>query len=61
MTPQQIEDQPWRYSEYRGLSIWAASDDTLILRFDILNARVILYLQDEIVRIESDLEELGKG
>ena len=58
----QVEDFPCKYLGYRAFSKWAASsEDALIIRrFNTLNARVLLFMQDEIVRIESDLEELDK-
>lgn len=58
----QIDDQPWKYLGYRALAKWAGSsrEALIVRRFNALNARVLLFMQDEIVRIEDDLEELDK-
>lgn len=59
-TEQQQEDQPWKYLGYRAFSLWAgSSEEALILRrFNVLHSRVLLFMQDEIVRMENELEWL---
>lgn len=60
---QDVKDYPWKFLGYRAFSKWSSSsDDALLLRrFNDLNARVLLFMQDEISRIESDLEECDKA
>lgn len=52
----------WRDEGYPGLSRWMSSaDDFLVLRrFGQLNIRVILRMQDRIVRKENELAELDE-
>jgi hypothetical protein len=52
--------KPWKEIGYRGFSAFLASDnDFLVFRhFGAVNARLLLYLQDEIAVLEQDLEEL---
>ena len=52
--------QPWKYIGYKVFSHWIASSDEFfhIRRFDALNARVVLFLQDEISQLEEELENL---
>lgn len=49
--------KPWKQLGYPALSKWmSSSDDFLVLRrFSTLNVRVLLLLQDRIVRLERDL------
>ncbi|KAF2281537.1 uncharacterized protein EI97DRAFT_463847 [Westerdykella ornata] len=57
---EEILRKPWKYLGYRSYSSFLASDDNFLVfrRFGDLNARVLLYLQDQIVRLEERLEEL---
>jgi hypothetical protein len=59
---EQIIGQPWKYLGYRALAKWAGSspDALVVRRFNAAHARVLLFMQDEIARIEADLEELDK-
>lgn len=53
---------PPRYIGYRVFCKWAASDQTyfIVRKFPALNVRVILSLQDEIVKLEQELDELDE-
>jgi hypothetical protein len=54
-----IELKPWKYVGYRGYSSVVSLDDFFILRrFDALNARIALLLQDRVVELETQLERL---
>jgi hypothetical protein len=50
----------WKFEGYREFSKWMASDDDffIIRRFQSLNANVILYMQDRISQIESQLKSI---
>jgi hypothetical protein len=52
--------KPWKEVGYRGFSAFLASDNDFLIfrRFGSVNARLLLYLQDEIAVLEKDLEEL---
>ena len=56
----EIDLKPWKYKGYKVFSQQVASDNDcfLIRRFDNLNARVILSLQDQLSRLEADLVAL---
>jgi hypothetical protein len=58
----QKRSKPWKEVGYRGFSAFIASDNDFLIfrRFGSLNARLILYLQDQITVLESSLEELEK-
>jgi hypothetical protein len=51
--------KPWKEIGYRGFSAFIASDNDFLIfrRFGSLNARLLLYLQDQIAVLE---EKLGK-
>ncbi|OCL12968.1 hypothetical protein AOQ84DRAFT_131338 [Glonium stellatum] len=53
---------PARYLGYRVFSKWVASDQTyfIVRKFPALNVRVILSLQDEIVKLEQELNTLDE-
>jgi hypothetical protein len=55
-------DNPPRYIGYRVFCKWTASDPTyfIVRKFPALNVRVILNLQDEIVKLEQELDELDE-
>jgi hypothetical protein len=52
--------KPWKEIGYRGFSAFLASDNDFLVfrRFGAINARLLLYLQDEIAVLEQDLEHL---
>jgi hypothetical protein len=55
-------NEPWKYEGYQEFSQWMASDDDLFVfrRFASVNARIILWMQHQIVQKEDRLEELHK-
>jgi hypothetical protein len=57
---QSEETKYWKDVGYRGFSAFLASDDDFLIfrRFGALNARLLLYLQDEIVVLEEQLRRL---
>jgi hypothetical protein len=52
----------WKEVGYRGFSTLLASDNDFLIfrRFGALNARLLLYLQDEIAVLEDELRRLEK-
>ncbi|KAI1742669.1 hypothetical protein F4680DRAFT_411389 [Xylaria scruposa] len=60
ITREDIERKPWKYVGYCGYtSLVASEDDFFILRrFNSLNVRIALLLQDEIVVLENELAEI---
>ena len=52
--------KPWKTIGYRGFSAFLASDTDFLIfrRFGTLNARILLFLQDEITSLEEELERL---
>ena len=61
LSQEEIE-KPWKYIGYRGFSAFLASDDDFLIfrRFSTLNTRVLLFLQDQISVLESELNELDR-
>jgi hypothetical protein len=59
-TPVPSQPKPWKEIGYRGFSAFLASDNDFLIfrRFGAINARLLLYLQDEIAILEEELEEL---
>jgi hypothetical protein len=59
-TPTLSQPKPWKEIGYRGFSAFLASDNDFLIfrRFGAINARLLLYLQDEIAILEEELEEL---
>jgi hypothetical protein len=59
-TEEDIQRKPWKYIGYRGYADFISSDDDFLIlrRFDSLNTRVVLALQDEIAAIEEELDAL---
>lgn len=55
--------KPWKYVGYQGFSRFIASDDDFLFfrRFGDLSVRVLLVLQDEIVRLEAQLDALNES
>lgn len=55
-----VDAKPWKYAGYRSFSTFIASDNDFFVlrRFSALGARVLLRLQDQLSRLEEDLEEL---
>ncbi|KAJ4857724.1 ABC transporter transmembrane region 2 domain-containing protein [Trichoderma breve] len=51
---------PWKYVGYRGYSRFISSDDDFFIlrRFSVLNVRVSLALQNQLVMLERQLNEL---
>jgi hypothetical protein len=62
LTSQELQERPWKFTGYRRFSQFLASDtDFLVIRrFDVLNARVLLWLQDQLCVLEENLERLDK-
>jgi hypothetical protein len=62
ITEHDIFDQPWKYTGYKKYAWFLASDDDFLIfrRFGVLNARIILLLQDEICLAESRLKALDE-
>ena len=60
ITKDDIEKKPWKYIGYRGFSSFLASDNDFLFlrRFGTLHARVLLELQDQVVRLEEQLDEI---
>ena len=58
----EIEEKPWKYLGYPGFATWGASskDAFVLRRFNAMHARVILFMQDQIVRKEEELETLDR-
>src|ERR1700722_559445 len=56
----ELLNKPWKYTGYRVFSQFIASDNDFFVlrRFGTLNARVILALQDQLSKLEEDLEEI---
>jgi len=56
------DNKGWKSVGYRGLSSWMASDPDFFLlrRFDRLNTRILLHMQDEIAQEEEKLEKIDK-
>jgi hypothetical protein len=52
--------KPWKTIGYRGFSAFLASDNDFLIfrRFGALNARLLLFLQDEISSLEQHLDVL---
>lgn len=53
---------PWKYDGYRSFCRFMASGDDffIIRRFQDLNARTILWMQDRIVQFEEDLKRIDQ-
>ncbi len=58
----EIDNKPWKYLGYPGFSTWSASskDAFVLRRFNATHARVILYMQDQIVKKEDELAYLDR-
>ena len=63
LTPEEIELKEWKYTGYQHYSKFIASDNDFLVfrRFPVLNARVSLTLQDEIVLLEHELSMLDRA
>src|SRR5437868_4632427 len=61
-TEEEIQRKPWKHIGYKGYANFIASEDDLFIlrRFDTLNTRVALALQDEISELEEELGMLDK-
>jgi hypothetical protein len=53
---------PWKYEGYQAFSKWMASDDDFFVfrRFESLNACTILWMQDHIARLETELQAVHR-
>jgi hypothetical protein len=53
---------PWKYIGYRVFSKWMASDQSFFIarRFGALHTRAVLSMQDELVRLEEELDSMDK-
>lgn len=62
VTQDDIFHEPWKYTGYKKYSWFLASDDDFLIfrRFGILNARVLLLLQDELTVAETKLKTLDE-
>ncbi|KAF5511444.1 hypothetical protein CGCS363_v002119 [Colletotrichum siamense] len=62
-TDDEVHQKPWKYIGYKGYSDFISSEDDFFLlrRFDELNVRVALAMQDEITQLEEELEDVDKG
>ncbi|KAI1212293.1 uncharacterized protein F4807DRAFT_457793 [Annulohypoxylon truncatum] len=61
-TEEDIQLKPWKYIGYEGYSSFLASDDEfyVLRRFNSLNVRVALSLQDEISVLEKELSKIDE-
>ncbi|KAK1708091.1 hypothetical protein BDP67DRAFT_526008 [Colletotrichum lupini] len=57
-TEDDVKEKPWKYIGYKGYSRFLSSEDNFFLlrRFDTLNVRVSLALQDEVSVLEEELD-----
>ncbi|KAI0881853.1 uncharacterized protein GGS22DRAFT_191575 [Annulohypoxylon maeteangense] len=62
-TEEDILRKPWKYIGYKGYSSFLASEDEFFIlrRFNTLNVRIALSLQDEISWLENKLSEIDQG
>ncbi|KAI8945298.1 hypothetical protein F4801DRAFT_136462 [Xylaria longipes] len=62
ITKEDIERKPWKYVGYRAYTKLVASEDDFFIlrRFNSLNVRIALLLQDEIVVLENELTEIDE-
>jgi hypothetical protein len=60
VTAEDFSKKPWRFIGYPGFSKWMASDDDFFMlrRFDALAARVLLSLQWDLTKLETELNLL---
>ena len=60
--PSQVEvgSKPWKYAGYRSFCGFVSSDEDFFVlrRFGALSARVLLNLQDQLARLEEELEAI---
>ena len=61
-TAEKIQRKPWKFIGYRGYAKFIASEDdfSIFRRFQTLNARVTLAMQDEISALEEELCQLDE-
>ena len=55
-----VDQKPWKYAGYRSFCEFVSSDEDFFVlrRFGNLSARVLLDLQDQLARLEGELEEI---
>jgi hypothetical protein len=58
-----IRVKPWKYIGYKGYSDFISSDDDFFIlrRFDSLNTRIALLLQDQVSSLEEQLSKLDNS
>lgn len=58
LTQHDLEEKPWKYVGYKALARYVSSaDDFFVLRrFDRLHSRILLRLQDQLAKLEDDLD-----
>lgn len=59
-SPEELARKPWKYIGYKGYSEFLASENDFYIfrKFEILNSRIALALQDQVFILEEELEEL---
>ncbi|CEJ82518.1 hypothetical protein VHEMI02578 [[Torrubiella] hemipterigena] len=59
---EEIQRKPWKFVGYKGYTNFISTDDSLFIlrRFNSLNIRVALALQDEVSVLEEKLNILDK-
>ncbi|TDZ15183.1 hypothetical protein Cob_v012011 [Colletotrichum orbiculare MAFF 240422] len=62
-TEDEVHRKPWKHIGYKGYSEFVSSEDDFFLlrRFDTLNTRVALALQDEVSQLEEELGEFDQA
>ena len=57
---QDVDLKPWKYAGYRSFCEFVSSDEDFFVlrRFGSLTARVLLDLQDQLARLEENLEDI---
>jgi hypothetical protein len=62
MNEKSSSSNPWKHEGYQKFSEWMASDDDLFVfrRFANVNARIILWMQNQIAKKEDYLEKIHK-
>ncbi|RTE71498.1 hypothetical protein BHE90_014096 [Fusarium euwallaceae] len=60
---EEVQRKPWKFIGYKGYTEFISSEDDwfILRRFDTLNVRVALALQDEISVLEEQLKELDES
>ncbi|KAL5334669.1 hypothetical protein BJX70DRAFT_350980 [Aspergillus crustosus] len=63
LTQHELDQKPWKYIGYHGYATFLASDSDFcnFRRFERLNTRVILALQDDLSQLEESLDETDRS